>query len=127
MGPIVLSSDILFNFSQKVDQKRKMVKCEVGLNFALNDSEWGLLVISSDILSHFSPSQTSLKNINLKKKLSISLKVVSHRRSVPSLQKFWLKLLEEIAFEVLYLKMAKSKLQTSVKNEKMKNLKKALH
>jgi len=49
MALIFSSSDILSHFSQKVDQKLKMVESEVGLNFALNDSEWALLVISSDI------------------------------------------------------------------------------
>ena len=37
---IVISSDILSKFSQKVDQKWKMVKSEVGSNFAQNDSKW---------------------------------------------------------------------------------------
>ena len=51
---IVLSSDILSHFNQKVDQYRKIAKSEVGSNIAQNDPKWALIVISSDILSHFS-------------------------------------------------------------------------
>ena len=46
---IVIASDILICFSQKVDQKWKMVKIEDGSNIAQNDSKWSLIVISSDI------------------------------------------------------------------------------
>ena len=53
---IIISIDILAYFSQNVDQKWKMVKIQVGSNFAQNDSKWALIIISrlSDILAHFS-------------------------------------------------------------------------
>ena len=51
---IIISSHMLSHFSQKVDQKWKMVKSEVGSNFVKNDSKWALIVISRDILSIFS-------------------------------------------------------------------------
>ena len=51
---IVLSSDILIQFSQTVDQNRKLAKSEVGSNMAKTDSKWSLIVIPSDILIQFS-------------------------------------------------------------------------
>ena len=36
---IVISSDILIQFSQNVDQNRKMAKSEVGSNMAQTDSK----------------------------------------------------------------------------------------
>ena len=51
---IIISNHILAHFSQKVDLKWKMVKIEVGSNFAQNDSKWALIIISSHILTHFS-------------------------------------------------------------------------
>ena len=47
---IVISSDILSHFSQKVDQNWKMAKSEVGSNVAQNDPKWSLILISIDIL-----------------------------------------------------------------------------
>ena len=42
---IIMSSDILSHFSQKVDQKWKMVNSEVGSNVAQNDSKWAIIII----------------------------------------------------------------------------------
>ena len=54
-GPyIVISIDILVQFSQKVDQNWKMAKSEVGSNIAQNDPKWSLIVMSIDILVQFS-------------------------------------------------------------------------
>ena len=48
---IVISSDILAQISQNVDQNWKKAKSKVGSNIAQNDSKWFLIVISSDILT----------------------------------------------------------------------------
>ena len=51
---IIISIDILVQFSQEIDQNWKMAKSEVGSNIAPNDPKWSLIVISIDILVQFS-------------------------------------------------------------------------
>ena len=48
-----MSSDILADFSQKVDQNWKKAKSEVASNIAQNNSKCTLIVLSSDILVQF--------------------------------------------------------------------------
>ena len=57
---IVISSNILIQFSQHVDQNQKMAKSEVGLNIAQTDSKRSLIVIASEILVQFRQNMTKI-------------------------------------------------------------------
>ena len=108
---IILSCHILSQFSQKIEADVKMIKSEVGSNFAQNDSKWALIVISSHLLSHFSQkvdqkwktvkSEVGLNfALNDSKWVQIIMTLAMFRSTIKKVIKFVNKKLNDLEFDL---------------------------